>query len=213
MNQDDRNNFPEEFLCPISQEIMKDPVIAADGHTYDRKNITKWLSNKTGRCKSPLNGNELRNNDVTDNIFARKFIKDHNSIKLFYEKQALTTYEKEINEKNKVIITQSKKIDQFEKNQILIDQKKEIENLKNQISEQKNLISSLKIKNAKTEKINCLKKQILEKEEINKNLSKENSGLKKLNIDFEKINKNLSKENSDLKKVNIDFERNNKKLN
>jgi len=28
--------FPKAFLCPISLALMKDPVVAADGHTYDR---------------------------------------------------------------------------------------------------------------------------------------------------------------------------------
>ena len=28
----------EDFLCPISYEIMKDPVVANDGYTYDRCN-------------------------------------------------------------------------------------------------------------------------------------------------------------------------------
>lgn len=27
---------PEEFLCPITQELMKDPVVASDGHTYEK---------------------------------------------------------------------------------------------------------------------------------------------------------------------------------
>jgi len=29
-------------VCPITQEIMKDPVVASDGHTYERADITKW---------------------------------------------------------------------------------------------------------------------------------------------------------------------------
>ena len=27
---------PAIFLCPISHEIMREPVIAADGHSYER---------------------------------------------------------------------------------------------------------------------------------------------------------------------------------
>eukprot|EP00798_Chlamydomonas_sp_ICE-L_P010746 gene10746-17822_t len=34
------------FLCPISQEVMADPVIASDGYTYDRKGIEQWLNLK-----------------------------------------------------------------------------------------------------------------------------------------------------------------------
>ncbi|KAK7234164.1 ubiquitin-protein transferase [Aureococcus anophagefferens] len=39
----DEDNVPEEFLCPISMEIMTDPVIAADGHTYERRAIEAWF--------------------------------------------------------------------------------------------------------------------------------------------------------------------------
>jgi len=32
-----------QMLCPISCELMRDPVIAADGHTYERAAITRWI--------------------------------------------------------------------------------------------------------------------------------------------------------------------------
>jgi len=35
---------PNEYLCPITMDLMRDPVIAMDGHTYDRKAISSWLS-------------------------------------------------------------------------------------------------------------------------------------------------------------------------
>ena len=31
--------IPEQFLCPMTLEIMKDPVICSDGHTYEREII------------------------------------------------------------------------------------------------------------------------------------------------------------------------------
>ncbi|XP_059669852.1 E3 ubiquitin-protein ligase PUB24-like [Cornus florida] len=34
---------PEFFICPISLQIMKDPVIAITGITYDRESIEHWL--------------------------------------------------------------------------------------------------------------------------------------------------------------------------
>ncbi|CAG9320660.1 unnamed protein product [Blepharisma stoltei] len=30
------NNVPVDFLCPITKEIMEDPVVASDGYTYER---------------------------------------------------------------------------------------------------------------------------------------------------------------------------------
>lgn len=37
---------PNEFLCPITQEIMEHPVSAEDGHVYERAAIEQWLSVK-----------------------------------------------------------------------------------------------------------------------------------------------------------------------
>ncbi|VAI77675.1 unnamed protein product [Triticum turgidum subsp. durum] len=34
---------PSHFICPISQEVMDDPCVAADGHTYERTAIEAWL--------------------------------------------------------------------------------------------------------------------------------------------------------------------------
>jgi hypothetical protein len=39
--------LPSEFVCPISLEMMTDPVVASDGFTYERECITKWLSEHT----------------------------------------------------------------------------------------------------------------------------------------------------------------------
>ena len=39
----DFDDVPDEFLCPISQEIMQDPVICSDGSSYERKVIEKWF--------------------------------------------------------------------------------------------------------------------------------------------------------------------------
>ncbi|CAD7970336.1 unnamed protein product [Amoebophrya sp. A25] len=43
---------PSEFVCPISQELMADPVIAEDGQTYDRQSIADWFS--LGHRTSPV---------------------------------------------------------------------------------------------------------------------------------------------------------------
>lgn len=41
------SDAPDEFLCPISREVMKDPVIAADGYSYERESIEGWIKGKT----------------------------------------------------------------------------------------------------------------------------------------------------------------------
>ncbi|CAH9141738.1 unnamed protein product [Cuscuta epithymum] len=37
------SQFPDDFRCPISLEIMTDPVILSSGHTFDRPSIQRWL--------------------------------------------------------------------------------------------------------------------------------------------------------------------------
>ncbi|KAJ1484646.1 hypothetical protein T484DRAFT_1796313 [Baffinella frigidus] len=42
----DSEQFTEDdFVCPISQEVMRDPVIlVADGHTYERSSLEQWFA-------------------------------------------------------------------------------------------------------------------------------------------------------------------------
>ena len=34
---------PAGFVCPITTEVFVDPVTAADGHSYERSAIERWL--------------------------------------------------------------------------------------------------------------------------------------------------------------------------
>ena len=34
---------PPQYLCPITGEVMEDPVTTADGHAYERAAIAQWL--------------------------------------------------------------------------------------------------------------------------------------------------------------------------
>eukprot|EP00434_Breviolum_minutum_P032940 symbB.v1.2.029141.t1/scaffold3160.1/size62170/1 len=64
---------PNEYICPISQEVMKDPVTTCDGHTYDRKSIEEWLS---GNNTSPITGLPLLNKTLIPNHSLRKLIQE-----------------------------------------------------------------------------------------------------------------------------------------
>jgi hypothetical protein len=37
----------EELSCPISMQLMTDPVVADDGHTYQRETIEEWIEKCT----------------------------------------------------------------------------------------------------------------------------------------------------------------------
>lgn len=65
---------PQFFICPISLQIMKDPVTAITGITYDRDSIEHWLFlNKNTTCpvtKQPL----PLDSDLTPNHTLRRLI-------------------------------------------------------------------------------------------------------------------------------------------
>ena len=43
VSDDELIAIAEPFICPITQELPVDPVIAEDGLTYERKDIEQWL--------------------------------------------------------------------------------------------------------------------------------------------------------------------------
>lgn len=57
--------LPKEYICPISQELFVNPVIADDGHTYERSAIKRWFS--SGKLKSPLTNEYLKSDKLTPN--------------------------------------------------------------------------------------------------------------------------------------------------
>ncbi|EOA39747.1 hypothetical protein CARUB_v10008393mg [Capsella rubella] len=65
----------EDLLCPISLEIMMDPVVIETGHTYDRSSITKWIG--SGNITCPKTGKILASTDLVDNVSVRRVIYKH----------------------------------------------------------------------------------------------------------------------------------------
>lgn len=65
-------DVPEECICPISQTIMADPVVCADGHSYERACIEAWLA--SGRGTSPKTNMPLPHTSLVPNINLRSMI-------------------------------------------------------------------------------------------------------------------------------------------
>ncbi|CAI9776591.1 unnamed protein product [Fraxinus pennsylvanica] len=63
---------PEEFKCPLSKELMRDPVIVATGQTYDRSFIQKWL--KSGNRTCPRTQQVLSHTILTPNHLIKEMI-------------------------------------------------------------------------------------------------------------------------------------------
>eukprot|EP01132_Coremiostelium_polycephalum_P003032 gene3032-3791_t len=72
--EDEEETIPNECFCPITQEIMEDPVIAQDGHSYERSAIAYWLN--LGHRTSPKTGARLLSTELTPNHTMRSLIQD-----------------------------------------------------------------------------------------------------------------------------------------
>ena len=72
---------PSHFVCPITHEAMREPVVAPDGFTYERTAIEKWLcTSQLKSVKSPMTGETMESNRLTPNHVLRSMIAD------FYDK-------------------------------------------------------------------------------------------------------------------------------
>lgn len=74
-NDFDRSDMPNEFKCPISRSIMKDPVISADGYTYERQCIETHISSDNNN--SPLSNEALLFPYLIPNWNLRKLIAEY----------------------------------------------------------------------------------------------------------------------------------------
>ncbi|XP_028554913.1 U-box domain-containing protein 44 isoform X2 [Dendrobium catenatum] len=69
----------ESFLCPLTKQVMRDPVTIENGHTYEREAIEKWFK----ECKDsgrrpicPLTLQELNSTDLNSSTALRHTIEE-----------------------------------------------------------------------------------------------------------------------------------------
>ncbi|CAH1418235.1 unnamed protein product [Lactuca virosa] len=68
----DNKATPNEFLCPISLQLMQDPVIIASGQTFDRTSIETWMHAGNEFC--PTTKQILTNQTLIPNFALRSLI-------------------------------------------------------------------------------------------------------------------------------------------
>ena len=61
-------------VCPTTQETFQDPVVAADGHTYERTAIERWFAERNRT--SPLTGARLPSTALLPNHAERSRIRN-----------------------------------------------------------------------------------------------------------------------------------------
>jgi len=60
-------DIPQEFLCPITLEIMSQPLTTRDGRNFERAAILSWLGNASTACQCPLTRQVLKPSDLIPN--------------------------------------------------------------------------------------------------------------------------------------------------
>jgi hypothetical protein len=94
-NSSTNNEIPNQYLCPISLEIMSDPIICQDGYTYDRVSILALKIPLSPMTRQPIDLKVL-----IPNIALRQIIEQYaetNGIKL---KKITPTSNLNINSRN-----------------------------------------------------------------------------------------------------------------
>ncbi|GER24937.1 RING/U-box superfamily protein with ARM repeat domain [Striga asiatica] len=65
-------SVPSYFRCPLSLQLMSDPVIIASGQTYERASVQKWLDHGLETC--PQTGHRLSHRNLTPNYTVKALI-------------------------------------------------------------------------------------------------------------------------------------------
>jgi hypothetical protein len=64
-----QKQIPDGFICPITQDIMNEPVMLLDGHSYEKKAIVDWLRRSD---RSPLTNEVLKDRETMLDNYALK---------------------------------------------------------------------------------------------------------------------------------------------
>ena len=71
----DLPEMPNEFHCPILKTVMRDPVVAADGYTYERSALLRYFREGRYEHRSPMTGLEM-DTTTLDNTTRRILIQE-----------------------------------------------------------------------------------------------------------------------------------------
>ena len=69
----DDESIPEHFVCPLTLEMMTDPLVSKHGHNFERKAVLKWLEKGNTTC--PITRQPLTMSMLIPNVSLRLRIK------------------------------------------------------------------------------------------------------------------------------------------
>jgi hypothetical protein len=73
------DNIPAQYLCPINQTIMVNPVMCPDGYTYEDQAIREWLRNHN---TSPITRTYMDSSRIVPNRALKDLIDEYNAQQL-----------------------------------------------------------------------------------------------------------------------------------
>ena len=71
----EKDIIPRDYYCPITHEVMQDPVVTADGQSYERSAIQQWFD--MGHRTSPATNARLPHMTLTPNRILKSLIQAH----------------------------------------------------------------------------------------------------------------------------------------
>ncbi|BDA41676.1 probable U-box domain-containing protein 37 at C-terminar half [Coccomyxa sp. Obi] len=69
---DNDDEAPDAFCCPITHDVLRDPVVACDGYSYERDAIKDWLRKHD---TSPMTNEKLESKHLIPNLALRAAIR------------------------------------------------------------------------------------------------------------------------------------------
>lgn len=79
---------PSALVCPITLEIMEDPVVVADGVTFERRAIKQWLDQ--GKDTNPITRNKITTSTLVSNYSVKNLCEDYKEFAKKIENLKLT---------------------------------------------------------------------------------------------------------------------------
>jgi hypothetical protein len=70
--------YPSEFICPITNDVMRDPLMTKYGKNFERDAILRWISDHSNTC--PTTRQPLRPSDLVPNRALQLRIKNWCSV-------------------------------------------------------------------------------------------------------------------------------------
>lgn len=70
-----QGDVPQDFICPITHEIMKNPVTLDDGFSYECQAITEWFA--MGKQTSPMTNMNLVSTKMIENNLLKSKIDNY----------------------------------------------------------------------------------------------------------------------------------------